>query len=55
MVMAVQETGEAISSNGKHFGVQVGDTIFDLYHPQGININDWTRAYEALGGISLLP
>jgi len=55
MVRAGQNTGEAISLSGRHFGVQVGETIYDLYHPQGIPLNDWKNAYESIKGVELVP
>jgi DNA-binding transcriptional MerR regulator len=55
MVRAGQNTGEAISFSGRHFGVQVGERIYDLYHPGGIPINHWKNAYESIKGVELLP
>jgi hypothetical protein len=54
-VQAGQTTGEAISQNGRHFGVQVGNTIYDLLHPNGIHIDKWKDAYESAGQITLIP
>lgn len=57
IVRAGQNTGEAVATNGKHYGVQVGNKIFDLFHPQGINIDDWAKAFESPFGakIELTP
>jgi hypothetical protein len=35
--------GKAISTNGDHVGIKVGDHIFDNLNPQGIHVDDWAR------------
>ena len=57
IVKVGQNTGEAVATNGQHFGVQVGNTIYDQFHPQGINIDDWVKAFESPFGakINLIP
>lgn len=55
IVSAGQNTGEAISINGRHFGVQVGDMIYDLLHPNGIPLKEWANAYESRGVLQVVP
>jgi RHS repeat-associated protein len=55
IVRAGQNSGEAVSRNGRHFGVQVGDLIYDLYHPKGIPVGKWKDAYHSRSPLELLP
>ena len=55
IVAAGQKTSEAISVNGRHFGVQVGDMIYDLHNPKGVPLASWSKAYESRGAIVLVP
>ncbi|MEZ5308332.1 MAG: RHS repeat-associated core domain-containing protein [Pyrinomonadaceae bacterium] len=55
MVRRGQKTGEAISRNGRHFGVQVGDKIYDLFHPKGLSVKKWADQFEAINGVELVP
>jgi hypothetical protein len=55
IVKAGETSGDAISLNGRHFGVQVGERVYDLYHPQGIALGEWASAYKSTAGVELLP
>jgi len=44
-------TATAISMNGRHVGVHVGDTVFDNLHPEGMPFNRWIADFDALGGV----
>ena len=55
VVAAGRGTGEAISVNGRHFGVQVGDMIYDLHNPKGVPLASWSGAYQSRGAIVLVP
>jgi Papain fold toxin 2 len=55
IVQAGQNTGEAISTNGSHYGVQVGNRVYDLLNPKGIPIASWAKAYESRGTVVLVP
>jgi RHS repeat-associated protein len=55
IVQAGQKTGEAISTNGSHYGVQVGNRVYDLLNPKGISIGSWAKAYESRGAVVLVP
>lgn len=46
---------KAVSLNGRHFGVQVGNTVYNLLHPNGIPIDSWANAYQSYGNIVLVP
>lgn len=36
----------SIAENGKHFGVQVGNLVFDNIHRSGIPLSDWADTFE---------
>ncbi len=38
-----------VSTNGFHEGVQVGETVFDNFHPEGMPVQQWVDAYDAIG------
>lgn len=44
-------TAPAISGNGRHVGVRVGDTVFDNLHPEGMPFDRWIEDLGALGGV----
>lgn len=35
--------GEAISETGRHFGVKVGDMVYEMYSTKGIPIKEWAK------------
>jgi hypothetical protein len=37
----------AITRNGKHVGVQVGDRVYDNIHPEGIPYEQWISEFES--------
>lgn len=37
---------EAISTTGLHFGVQIGDFVFDNVHREGIEFNRWSDSFD---------
>ena len=43
----------AISQNGRHLGVRVGDTVFDNLHPNGMPFDQWIKDFDAIGGIKI--
>ncbi len=43
----------AISRNGRHLGVRVGNLVFDNWHPNGIAYDLWLLDFDAVGGISV--
>jgi len=43
-----------ITQNGRHFGVRLGDVVFDNLHPNGMPFDDWLKDFDALGGIGVL-
>lgn len=45
--------GPAISQNGRHLGVRVGDLVFDNLHPDGMPYEQWIRDFDAIGGVKL--
>ena len=48
---SLPNTARAISENGRHIGVRVGDTVFDNLHPNGIPFEQWINDFDAIGGI----
>jgi hypothetical protein len=44
-------TAPAISRNGRHVGVRLGDTVFDNLHPEGMPFNRWIADFDSLGGV----
>ena len=44
-------TAPAISRNGRHVGVRVGDAVFDNLHPEGMPFDRWIADFDALGGV----
>ncbi len=40
--------------NGRHFGVRLGDVVFDNLHPKGMPFDDWMKDFDAIGGIEVL-
>jgi RHS repeat-associated protein len=55
MFEAAQTAGKPISENGSHFGVQVGNKVYDLLNPQGIPIKLWEKAYISPSTVHLMP
>jgi DNA-binding transcriptional MerR regulator len=55
IIDAAGDGSRAVSENGRHFGVQVGNTVYDLLHPNGIPIDSWAKAYQSYGNIVLVP
>ncbi len=43
----------AISENGRHLGVRVGDMVFDNITPQGIPYEQWIKSFNSLGGVTV--
>jgi Papain fold toxin 2 len=41
----------AISANGRHVGVRVGDLVFDNLHPEEIPFDQWIADFDAIGGV----
>lgn len=41
----------AISRNGRHVAIRVGDVVFDNLHSNGMVYADWLQDYDAPGGI----
>jgi hypothetical protein len=37
---------DCISNNGKHYGVSVGDQVFDNVFRSGIDLKDWRNSFE---------
>ena len=44
---------QAISTNGRHVGVKVGDMVYDNIHKAGIPYADWINDLEAHNGIKI--
>ena len=44
---------QAISENGTHVGVKVGNTVYDNIHQDGIPYNQWIKDFDAIGGIDV--
>ena len=53
IVRAGQTGGEAISTNSVHYGVKVGQMVFDNFHPTGIPFSQWEKAYESAGQMAI--
>ena len=47
---ALGSSGPAISNNGRHFAVKVGDFIYDNVHPGGLHMDAWAADLTARGG-----
>jgi Papain fold toxin 2 len=43
----------AISQNGRHVGVRVGDLVFDNIYPDGMPYDQWINDFDAVGGVSV--
>jgi len=43
-----------ITQNGRHFGVRIGQLVFDNLHPNGMSFDEWLRDFDAIGGIEVL-
>jgi hypothetical protein len=43
----------AISQNGRHVGVRIGNMVFDNLHPQGMLFDRWLEDFEAVGGVAV--
>ncbi|MBO0950685.1 papain fold toxin domain-containing protein [Fibrella forsythiae] len=43
----------AISTNGYHAAIRVGDTVFDNLNPNGVDYNSWRGALDSSGGITV--
>jgi hypothetical protein len=43
----------AISQNGRHVGVRVGDLVFDNLHPDGMPYDQWILDFDAVGGVRI--
>ena len=41
----------AITRNGRHVGVRVGDMVFDNLHPDGMPSDQWMNDFDAYGGV----
>src|SRR5438067_1456630 len=39
----------AITRNGRHVGVRVGDMVFDNLHPNGMPSDQWMKDFDAYG------
>jgi hypothetical protein len=50
---SLPSTARAISDNGRHIGVRVGDMVFDNLHPDGIPFTQWINDFDATGGIRI--
>ena len=51
IVRAGQTTGEAVAkSGGHHYGVRVGDMVFEMYSTKGVPLAQWAKRYETLAG-----
>lgn len=37
------DTYGTISTNGRHYGIKIGDKLYDNLNPQGINYSDWLQ------------
>lgn len=44
---------DAISQNGRHLGVRVGDMVYDNITPNGIPYDQWIKSFDSIGGISI--
>lgn len=49
--LSYDEGRSAITQNGQHFAVRVGDTVFDNLHPQGMSFEQWLADFDAALGM----
>ena len=47
-------TDAAISVNGFHQAIQVGDTVFDNMNPNGVDYNLWYNSLAAINGFYII-
>jgi hypothetical protein len=53
IVSATHGAQEAISRNGRHVGVRVGEMVYDNIHPNGLPFSQWLKDFDAAGGIRI--
>jgi hypothetical protein len=56
LVKAGDYTQEIAAANSEgHFGVQVGNLIYEMNSTKGIPVGQWATMYESRYGVSLVP
>jgi|ERR1051326_2868281 hypothetical protein len=46
-ICLTDDPNHAISTNGKHYGVEVEGVVYDNFHPKGLKRASWEEAYDA--------
>jgi hypothetical protein len=44
---------ETITRNGFHYGIRIGNTVFDNIFRSGIEFSEWQRSFDCAGSIRL--